>query len=146
MDKPLPFSSSAPTPTRTSAPQPAAPAPWKRTSQLLEDELQHFTLVWLKGLPDRIRPLKCAQHYPRVLNKLAALWSLDERCIDFLDELLTDRRGERQGFGYGIPGELRLLRMHRAANLTRPEPPAADFPQTDFQSTVPMPLEPPSES
>ena len=107
--------------------------------------MQHFTQDWLKGLPDAIKPLKCAEHYPRVLNKLAALWSLEERCIDFLDELLTDRRGDRQGFSYGILGELRLLRMHRAANLTLPDAPA-DFEQTDFQATIPMPLEPPSET
>lgn len=118
----------------------AAPSEWKRTSQLLEDGLQDFTRVWLKGLPANIRPLKCAHYYPRVVNKMAALWSLEERCIDYLDELLADRRGERLGFGYGIPGELRLLRHHRAAN--RPEP-EGDDPPTDFAPTVPMEIQPP---
>lgn len=145
MAKPTPPPSSGPAPGSAPADQPSAPTRWKRTSQLLDDELQYFTLVWLKGLPDTIKPLKCAQHYPRVLNKLAALWSLEERCIDFLDELLLDRRGERQGFGYGIIGELRLLRMHRMAHLTTPEP-ASEGPMTDFQATVPMPLEPPPKA
>lgn len=145
MDKPIPFPSSAPVPGRSSADQPASSTPWKRTSPLLDDELQHFTRVWLNGLPDAIKPLKCAQHYPRVLNKLAALWSLEERCIDFLDELLSDRRGERQGFSYGINGELLLLRMHRVAQMGTPDA-ESEAPQTDFLATVPMPLEPPPES
>ncbi|KQP17686.1 hypothetical protein [Pseudorhodoferax sp. Leaf267] len=120
----------------------AAPTEWKRKPQLLDDELQSFTLLWLKSLPREIRPFKCAQHYPRVVNKIAALWSLEERCVDYLDELLADQRdGSRQGFGYGIPGELRLLRNHRAAE----QPKESDAP-VDFQPTVPMALDPPPDS
>lgn len=145
MDKPIPSPSLAPAPGSPAADPAKPPTPWKRKSQLLDDGLQHFTQVWLKSLPDAIKPLKCAEHYPRVLNKLAALWSLEERCMDFLDELLLDRRGERQGFSYGITGELRLLRMHRTALLGTPEA-TPEGPETDFQATVPMPLDLPPKA
>ncbi len=145
MDKPTRSSPAAPAPGGPAADPSKPPTPWKRNSQLLDDELQYFTQVWLKSLPDAIKPLKCAEHYPRVLNKLAALWSLEERCIDFLDELLSDRRGERQGFSYGITGELRLLRMHRVALRATPAA-TPEGPETDFQATVPMPLDLPPKA
>ena len=86
--------------------------------------------------------------FPILFKLTAGLFALSVLLPDpipFLDELLLDRRGERQGFGYGITGELRLLRMHRTAHLTTPEP-ASEGPMTDFQATVPMPLEPPPKA
>jgi hypothetical protein len=131
--------------TRAQAtPQRDAPtqANWKRRdSGVLDQSLQSFTEMWLKGIPENVRPLNCAEHYPRVLNKIAALWSLNERCMDYLNELVIDVRGGRQGFSYGVLGELRRLRTHRVALMSAappPEPPDANG-HTDFMSTVPMP-------
>lgn len=135
------------TPLATGRPQ-TAPAgdaseqkAWKRRdSQLLDQSLQSFTEMWLKGLPEKVRPLNCAEHYPRVLNKIAALWSLNERCMDYLNELVVDVRGGREGFSYGVLGELRRLRTHRVALMAAappPEPPDANG-HTDFMTTVPM--------
>lgn len=132
----------AATPQETTPTPPPAPAAWKRRPLLLDDELQPFALLWLQGLPDAVKPRQCAQHYPRVLNKLAALWNLDERCMDLLDELLLDRRRERQGFGYGIPRELRLLRQHRLSLSPGRDKRQTDVQAKDFPPTAPMDFEP----
>lgn len=119
-----------------------ARAVWKRNnSELLDQSLQTFTEMWLKSLPENVRPTNCAEHYPRVLNKIAALWSLNERCIDYLNDLVIDVRGDRQGFSYGVLGELRRLRTYRVASMPAahiPEPPDPGG-HTDFMTTVPMP-------
>ncbi len=116
-------------------------ANWKRhNTELLDTSLQSFTQMWFESLPDSVKPHNCAQHYPRVLNKIAALWSLNERCLDYLNGLVIDTRGDRQGFSYGVLGEMRRLRTHRMATMRLPpsqEP--TDFNgHTDFMSTVPM--------
>lgn len=111
---------------------------WKRTrSDLLDESLQRFTLVWMKSLPEAVRPMQCARHYPRVLNKIAALWGLPDRCLDQLAELQTDRRGNRQGFGHGVLQELQHLQAYRITLL--PTPAAQEEP--DFPPTVPMGLD-----
>lgn len=137
-------------PAPASAPQPqpqtpqrdaAAQGAWKRNnSALLDQSLQAFTEMWLKSLPDKVRPTNCAEHYPRVLNKIAALWSLNERCIDYLNDLVIDVRGDRQGFSYGVLGELRRLRAHRIASMPAAQVPEPTDPHahTDFMTTVPM--------
>jgi hypothetical protein len=144
-DDPQPSRRPATAPARAQPTPPcAAPAQatWKRRdSGVLDQSLQSFTEMWLKGIPENVRPLNCAEHYPRVLNKIAALWSLNERCMDYLNELVIDVRGGRQGFSYGVLGELRRLRTHRVALMSAappPEPPDANG-HTDFMSTVPMP-------
>lgn len=113
---------------------PAVPR-WKRSDHdTLDDALQRFTLAWLKTLPEPARPHQCARHYPRVLNNIAALWALPQRCLDYLDELQADRRGNRQGFGHGAAQELRRLRARRAAMASASGRGAAG----DFPATVPM--------
>ncbi len=111
---------------------------WKRhSSELLDTSLQPFTLTWMKNLPADVRPLQCARHYPRVLNKVAAIWNLQERCLDHLEDLLVDRRGTRQGFRHGVHDELRRLISYRVTLL--PE----DAVPSDFAPTVPSGLPPP---
>lgn len=131
-----------PKPTTTpAAPGKPAADTWKRdTSELLDTSLQAFTLTWMKNLPAEVRPLQCARHYPRVLNRIAAIWNLQERCLDYLEDLLVDRRGKRQGFGHGVHDELRRLISYRVALL--PD----DAVPTDFAPTVPSGLPPSSRS
>ena len=124
-----------------SQPDEQRPANWKRNNtELLDTSLQSFTQIWFDSLPDSVKPNNCAQHYPRVLNKIAALWSLNERCMDYLNDLVVDTRGDRQGFSYGVLGEMRRLRTHRMATMRTP--PAHEQPDfnghTDFMATVPM--------
>lgn len=117
---------------------PATPR-WKRAdASPLDDSLQRFTLAWMKSLPDSVKPLRCARQHPRVLNRIAMLWSLPDDCLDCLDGLLTDHRGNRAGFSPPVAIELRRLRAHRTAlraQAAHVEEPA------DFVTTVPMPFE-----
>lgn len=119
--------------------RPTAPAPrvlvvprYKRSGHgALDDSLQRLTVLWMKSLPEALRPQQCARRHPRVLNHIAALWALPMRCIDYLDELQTDRRGNRQGFGPGVVLELQRLRARRAAlAATARQLAAGDFPVT----------------
>lgn len=113
---------------------PAVPR-WKRSGHdVLDDTLQRLTLAWLKTLPEPARPHQCARQYPRVLNHIATLWNRPQHCLDYLDELLADRRGNRQGFSHAVALELRRLRARRAAAL----PVARTSPANDFPATEPM--------
>ena len=104
----------------------------RNNSEVLDNSLQGFALVWLKSLPNAVKPLKCARHYPRVLNKIAALWNLNDRCLEFLTELLIDHRGTRQGFSYGVTAELRRLKAYRISLMPR------EATSTGFGPTEPM--------
>ncbi len=110
---------------------------WKRSSHdTLDDSLQRLTMAWMKALPAPLRPHACARRHPRVLNNIAALWGLPLRCLDYLDELQTDRRGNRQGFGQDVSMELLRLRARRVALVSA----ARQLPAPDFPVTQPMPM------
>ena len=103
----------------------------RRQGALVDEKLQRFTLGWFKSLPDAMKPVRCARHYPRVLNQIAQTWAAEAACLDYLDSLLADRRGNRRGFGYGVVTELRRLRAYRIA--LRPDRHASEesFAQTE---------------
>jgi hypothetical protein len=50
------------------------------------------------------------QRFPRIANKLARLWGDEKSITDYLDHLLIDRRGKRQGFPPDVLNELLNLR------------------------------------
>ena len=68
------------------------------------------TARWAAGLPAEIQPLSLLQRFPRIANDLARVWHDDSELQLHLDELLTDRRGGRQGFPPEIHQELLMLR------------------------------------
>lgn len=100
----------------------------------LDDALQRLTVLWMKSLPEPLRPQQCARRHPRVVNQIAALWGLPQRCIAYLDELQTDRRGNRRGFGLEVTLELQRLRARRAGLAAMARQRAA----SDFPATQPM--------
>ena len=66
---------------------------------------------WLRGLPGRERPLALCSMYPRLANRLAAVWEDPLQTEAIFDELMIDRRGGRLGFAPLVAGE--LMRLHR---------------------------------
>jgi hypothetical protein len=68
--------------------------------------------AWLSQLPADIRPRALAIQYPRIFNKIAALWIDPLSCEKYLDELMLDNRGSRQGFPADIAEELVSLKKH----------------------------------
>lgn len=89
----------------------AGAAPAERRSPQ-STALAESTTRWMAELPQRLQPQETAARFPRVANRLAALWSLPEQCRQCFDELLLDGRGDRQGFPERVAMELAALKNH----------------------------------
>jgi len=69
------------------------------------------TVAWAQRLPSDLRPVALLGRYPRIANLLAATWP-DARAFDaYMDSLLTDKRGNRQGFAPEVARELATLAL-----------------------------------
>jgi hypothetical protein len=64
---------------------------------------------WLDSLPDDMRPDELCRRFPRIVNRMAALWRDEGLTEHLFAELLTDTRGGRRGFPLAIVGELEML-------------------------------------
>jgi hypothetical protein len=85
----------------------------KRHSTAQEDvKVTKEVMAWLSQLPPEVRPRALAIQYPRIFNKIAALWATPKQCEQYLDELLMDERGTRQGFPSDVATELTVLKSH----------------------------------
>jgi len=74
--------------------------------------LQDRTLQWMARLPAEVRPIATAQGFARIVNKLCRVWPDTQRCHAYFDDLLLDRRGDRQGFPKDVARELAALHGH----------------------------------
>lgn len=93
-------------------------------------ELSAAARRWLDRLPADAAPRELAARYPRIVNRLAALWSDAGLTEQLLHELLHDTRGGRQGFPPEIAGELQLLREVHDARVDAVETVADRWPAT----------------
>jgi hypothetical protein len=76
--------------------------------------------VFVASLDESVRPYWLAVRFPRIVNKMAQLWRQPRQMDRYLDELLVDTRGTRQGFPLRILAELvRLEEHYRTAVWTR---------------------------
>lgn len=74
------------------------------------EQLADATTRWLATLPETLRPRALPVRFPHMANALARRWS-DARAVRaYLDELLIDRRGNRQGLPLDIAEELATLK------------------------------------
>jgi hypothetical protein len=64
---------------------------------------------WLLALPEAVRPTKLAASYPRVVNRLCQTWRRPVEMDRYFEDLLTDRRGGRQGFPFSVAQEIASL-------------------------------------
>lgn len=69
-------------------------------------KLQVESMRWLLDLPALARPLKLSRKFPRIVNRLAQMWLSESQCRRYLDSLVMDERGGRQGFPLDIVIEL----------------------------------------
>ena len=74
------------------------------------ETLRTTTIQWILKLPPHIQPRFLQVRYPRVANRLAALWGDVTACEGFMDDLLTDKRGARKGFPLNVATEVASLR------------------------------------
>jgi len=95
-----------------------------------DQELSRKSLSWLATLPPEVRPRELCSHYPRIANRLAVCWR-DIGLIDhLLDELLVDRRHDRQGFPPTVLHEITRLYDFHAQRLHIEEDTGTDDPST----------------
>lgn len=66
----------------------------------------------LKSLDEALLPIHLACRFPRIMNQIAALWRRPAHLDPYFDDLLTDKRGGRQGFPFEVARELLALREH----------------------------------
>jgi len=76
------------------------------------DRLLPISGRWLDRLPPDVCPRELARQYARIVNLIALQWNDSEACCAYVDELLVDRRGARQGFPAEVKRELLRLRDH----------------------------------
>jgi hypothetical protein len=79
------------------------------------DFLFATTERWMASLPLEVQPRALARRFPRLANALAALWARPVEAADYLNDLLVDRRGGRQGFPLEVLDELHTLNAYYAA-------------------------------
>jgi len=95
--------------------QAALQAPARATS------LNRRAVDWLAELPANVRPRELAMRFPHVVNNLAAVWHEREKCCEYFDSLMRDRRGGRRGFPPRVAFELTVLKRQHEALLRRPQ-------------------------
>ena len=90
---------------------PAAAADWNAVRKAHPlNQILPSTRRWFDSLPASCRPIEMMKTYPRIANRIALAWREPQTAQEFIDDLLIDRRGERQGFPPFVLLELMRLR------------------------------------
>jgi hypothetical protein len=93
---------------------PAAPEQdWsKRRKNEPANGLLKPTFAWASTLPGEVQPRSLLYKFPRIANLLAAMWPDANSFRRYIDDLLVDKRGSRQGFPVDVLRELFELRAY----------------------------------
>lgn len=75
-------------------------------------DLHAATFKWMATLPSASRPYQLAKQFPRIANRLAESWDRPQQCEKYLDGLIMDGRGDRQGFPPDVAAEIATLKAH----------------------------------
>jgi hypothetical protein len=70
------------------------------------------TFAWASTLPIEVQPRSLLYKFPRIANLLAAMWPDPNSFRRYIDDLLVDKRGNRQGFPVDVLRELFELRAY----------------------------------
>jgi hypothetical protein len=70
------------------------------------------TMNWASRLPSDTRPNSLLTKFPRIANLIAVLWQDPNSLRRYVDDLLVDKRGNRQGFPLDVLRELFALRAY----------------------------------
>lgn len=94
-------------------------APGRHRDQTLSDA----AVRWLARVPADARPRALAEHFPRIVNRFAALWRDPGLMEHFIDELMQPPRRGRHGFPTDVLAELQMLQALNDQRLASPAPP-----------------------
>jgi hypothetical protein len=64
----------------------------------------------LASIDEAARPKALAAAFPRIVNRMAQMWKAPLQMDRCFEDLLTDKRGNRQGFPLGVLMELCTLK------------------------------------
>ena len=84
-----------------------------------QEPLQGYAISWMAKLPRNVQPRETGNQYPRIANRLAALWHTSAGAGAYLRELLIDKRGTRRGFPSPVAQELQALRTYLTVQTAR---------------------------
>jgi hypothetical protein len=84
----------------------------RRAGPDVHELIREETSAWMRELPAEVRPTHLAERYPRIANKICALWMQPLRCAAYLSDLLIARRANRKGFPAEVAMELGSLGIH----------------------------------
>lgn len=82
----------------------------QRRSQQPGNSLNSETQEWLETLPLSVRPQTLAKDFGRIVNALRTTWHRPEVCLEYFEDLLIDRRGDRRGFPAEVAMEIAALK------------------------------------
>ena len=80
-------------------------------------ELSAAGQALLAPIDESARPKELAALFPRIVNRMAKLWRTPRQLDPYFEDLLTDSRGNRQGFPLGILMELSTLKDYYQAKV-----------------------------
>ena len=69
-------------------------------------------MPWVQQLPPEVRPRHLVSQYARIAHKLAELWKHPQACEKYLNGLMIDERGDREGFPAEVALELAALQAY----------------------------------
>jgi hypothetical protein len=81
------------------------------------NHLLPLSVEWLENLPQGLRPKALASRFPRIVNLLALEWDKPAACGAYFDDLLADRRSNRQGFPADVYCDLLVLQDYYCSNM-----------------------------
>jgi hypothetical protein len=82
----------------------------------------HKELTRLLGTQaEKLYPMQLANAHPRIIERIVALWQQGPALETYLDDLLIDRRGNREGFPSEIIMEILALKNHVLGLRKAPE-------------------------
>ena len=90
----------------------ATPNPMRSPYSEEDMRLSTESQALLSALNDSVRPTQLATRFPRIVNKMATIWRRPTQMDQYFEELLIDKRGNRQGFPLGILMELTTLKEY----------------------------------
>ena len=94
--------------------RPAAPAAQRQPPSPYDEKLNLAAVAWMNEIPAEVAPQALASQFPRIVNRLARFWDSPRMVDSYLEDLLVDRRGKRQGFPKKVLQELyALAEYHR---------------------------------
>ena len=91
---------------------PSASEVMRRPPQPSDLHLNSQAEALLGSLPPGVAPVALAERFPRILNKIADTWATPSALMKYLDGLLRDERGNRQGFPFDVAVDIMHLTSH----------------------------------